>query len=89
MDQAFKGEQIPLAARIFTIVDVWDALRSNRPYRKAWSVKKTIAYLQQQAEKDFDPELVNRFVEIIPTIVEKTALLSNPVQDKSISHQIT
>ena len=44
-----KGEEIPLAARIFTIIDVWDALRSNRPYRKAWSLKKTITYIQQQA----------------------------------------
>ena len=72
-----KGEEIPLAARIFTIIDVWDALRSNRPYRKAWSVKKTIAYLQQQAGKSFDPQLVNRFVEFIPTILEKNTFHEN------------
>ena len=66
-----KGEEIPLAARIFTIIDVWDALRSNRPYRKAWSVKKTITYLQEQAGKSFDPQLVDRFVEILPSILEK------------------
>ena len=79
-----KGEEIPLAARIFTIVDVWDALRSNRPYRKAWSVKKTIAYLQQQARKSFDPKLVDRFVELIPSILEKNTSLSTPGDDKSI-----
>jgi putative nucleotidyltransferase with HDIG domain len=77
---SLKGEEIPLAARIFSIIDVWDALRSNRPYRKAWSVKKTIAYIQEQAGKSFDPKLVKRFVEIIPSILEKNALLSKPVQ---------
>ena len=71
---ALKGEEIPLAARIFTIVDVWDALRSNRPYRKAWSVKKTIGYIQQEAGKSFDPAIVRRFVEVIPSILEKNEL---------------
>ena len=73
-----KGEEIPLAARIFTIIDVWDALRSNRPYRKSWPVKKTIAYIQKQAGKSFDPKIVDRFVEIIPSILEKNTLLSKP-----------
>ena len=80
-----KGEEIPLAARIFTVIDVWDALRSNRPYRKAWSVKKTVTYLQKQAGISFDPHIVNRFVEMIPSILEKTTLLSNPGRSLSIS----
>jgi putative nucleotidyltransferase with HDIG domain len=80
-----KGEEIPLAARIFTIIDVWDALRSDRPYRKAWSIKKTIAYLQQQAGKSFDPKLVDRFVEILPSILERNTLLSNSGENNSIS----
>ena len=80
-----KGEEIPLAARIFTIIDVWDALRSDRPYRKAWSVKKTIAYLQQQAGKSFDPKLVDRFVDILPSILERNTLLSNSGENNSIS----
>ena len=79
-----KGEEIPLAARIFTIIDVWDALRSHRPYRKAWSVKKTITYIQKQAGKSFDPKIVNRFVEVIPSILEKNTVLSKPGGDKSM-----
>ena len=74
-----KGEEIPLAARIFTVIDVWDALRSDRPYRKAWSVKKTIHYIQQQAGTSFDPQIVNRFVDSLPTILEKTALFSGKI----------
>jgi putative nucleotidyltransferase with HDIG domain len=81
-----KGEEIPLAARIFTIIDVWDALRSNRPYRKAWSVKKTITYVQKQAGKDFDPKIVERFVDVIPALLKKNALLSKPGDNKFKSH---
>ncbi|MBI3944066.1 MAG: HD domain-containing protein [Chloroflexi bacterium] len=53
-----KGEQIPLAARIFTVVDVWDALRSDRPYRKAWPEVKVRTYIQGQSGKHFDPQVV-------------------------------
>ncbi|GAB4580805.1 MAG: hypothetical protein Fur0022_35470 [Anaerolineales bacterium] len=61
-----RGEQIPLAARIFTVVDVWDALRSNRPYRtEAWSDKKIATYLQQQAGHSFDPMIVKTFVKLL------------------------
>ncbi len=71
--RGLKGEAIPLAARIFTIVDVWDALRSDRPYRKAWSVKKTIAYMQAQASKSFDPKIVKAFMKVIPSILENNS----------------
>ena len=57
-----KGEQIPLSARVFAIVDVWDALLSNRPYRSAWSVDKTIEYIHYQSGKQFDPEIVGAFM---------------------------
>ena len=56
-----KGEQIPLIARIFTVVDVWDALTSDRPYRKAWSGQEALSYLEQRADIDFDPEVVKSF----------------------------
>ena len=59
------GEEIPLAARIFSVVDVWDALQSTRPYRKAWPLEKVIEYLQMQAGKHFDPVAVNTFLSII------------------------
>lgn len=59
-----KGDEIPLAARIFAIADVWDALTSNRPYREAWSPQKTLAYIRQQSGKHFDPRVVDAFTRI-------------------------
>jgi putative two-component system response regulator len=59
-----KGEQIPLAARLFAIVDVWDALLSDRPYRPAWSKKKTIAHIKAESGKHFDPRIVEIFIEL-------------------------
>ena len=52
------GEQIPLAARLFSIVDVWDALLSDRTYRSGWSEEKVRDYLRQEAGRHFDPRLV-------------------------------
>lgn len=60
-----KGEEIPLAARIFAVVDVWDALRSDRPYRAAWPVKKVIDYMKSESGKHFDPVILNIFVELM------------------------
>lgn len=57
-----KGEQIPLAARIFAVVDVWDALSSERPYRQAWPRDAVRDYLQQEAGKQFDPKIVESFL---------------------------
>lgn len=59
-----KGQEIPLAARIFAVVDVWDALLSERPYRKAWDRERVIQYFREQAGKQFDPEIVERFLEL-------------------------
>ena len=60
--QGLKGQQIPLAARIFAIIDVWDALTSDRPYRKAWSKPETLQYLREQSGIYFDPEVVDAFL---------------------------
>lgn len=60
-----KGEQIPLAARIFAVVDQWDALASDRPYRKAWDREKAIAYFQENAGKIYDPQIVRVFLTIV------------------------
>ncbi len=62
--QGLKGEEIPLAARIFAVVDVSDALRSNRSYRSAWSTEKVLEYLKQQSGKAFDPKVVEAFIEL-------------------------
>lgn len=62
--RGLKGEEIPLAARIFAVVDVFDALTSDRPYREAWSVPKTLAYIREQAGKRLDPCVVDVFIEM-------------------------
>jgi putative two-component system response regulator len=59
--RGLKGEAIPLAARIFAVVDVWDALTSDRPYRKAWENQRAMEYIHDQAGKHFDPQLVEQF----------------------------
>ncbi|MCB9135728.1 MAG: GAF domain-containing protein [Anaerolineales bacterium] len=59
-----RGPMIPLAARIFSIVDVWDALSHNRSYRAAWPQDKVQAYLQEQSGKQFDPEIVKVFLDL-------------------------
>lgn len=63
--QGSKGEEIPLAARMFAIVDVYDALTSERPYRPAWTREETLEYIQQGAGSHFDPELVEVFMAMI------------------------
>lgn len=63
--RGLEGEQIPLAARIFAVVDVWDALRSDRPYREAWSDEKALSYLEGEAGKEFDPQVVKAFLKLV------------------------
>ena len=56
-----KGKEIPLAARIFAVVDVWDALRSDRSYRSAWPVEKVRQHIRSLSNAYFDPEIVELF----------------------------
>ncbi len=63
--RGLKGEEIPLAARLFAIVDVWDALTSDRPYRAAWSREKTLAYIREQSGRHFDPQVVEAFDQLV------------------------
>ncbi len=63
--RGLKGNAIPLAARIFTVVDVWDALCSERPYRPGWSEKRALRYIREQAGKHFDPKVVAHFLQTI------------------------
>jgi PAS domain S-box-containing protein/putative nucleotidyltransferase with HDIG domain len=62
--RGLKGEQIPLAARIFAVVDVWDALRSDRPYRQAWPEEQAREYIRAQAGIHFDPAVVGAFLRL-------------------------
>ena len=61
--RGLSGERIPLEARIFAVVDVWDALTSDRPYRKAWSREKTIEHIRSLSGTHFDPQVVDKFLE--------------------------
>jgi PAS domain S-box-containing protein len=61
--RGLKGEQIPLSARIFAVVDVWDALNSDRPYRKAWPADKIREHIRALAGTHFDPEVVKACLE--------------------------
>ncbi len=63
--RGLKGEQIPLVARIFAVVDVWDALCTDRPYRKAWPEEKVLAYILAAAGTHFDPQVVNKFLSLV------------------------
>jgi PAS domain S-box-containing protein len=63
--RALKGEQIPIAARIFAVVDVWDSLLSSRPFRDAWPPQQVLDYLRQQAGVQFDPQVVDKFLQLL------------------------
>jgi response regulator RpfG family c-di-GMP phosphodiesterase len=60
-----RCEAIPLSARIFALEDQWEALTSDRPFRKAWTREKVIAYMGENAGRIYDPEIVNTFLTII------------------------
>ena len=60
--RGLAGEAIPLAARIFAVIDVWDALRSDRPYRAAWPQAKALAHIKEGAGSHFDPKVVEVFL---------------------------
>jgi putative nucleotidyltransferase with HDIG domain len=61
--RGLSGTQIPLEARLFAIVDVWDAVTTDRPYRRSWPRKKAVKYMREESGKYFDPKLVEIFLE--------------------------
>jgi putative nucleotidyltransferase with HDIG domain len=65
--RGLKGEEIPLPARLFAIIDVWDALRSDRPYRAAWPKEKTVSHLKESSGSHFDPYVVDLFIKLVET----------------------
>ena len=71
--RGLRGMEIPLAARIFAVVDVWDALTSDRPYRRAWPEEKAFAHIREQSEKHFDPDVVQAFLRLQSTLRPRTA----------------
>lgn len=63
--KGLKGEQIPLGARIFAIVDQWDALNSDRPYRKAWPRADVVAHIRKNSGTSFDPKVASAFLTLV------------------------
>jgi len=63
--RGLKGEEIPIVARLFAVVDVWDALTSDRPYRPAWSQEEALTYIREQSGRHFDPQVVDLFFKLI------------------------
>jgi PAS domain S-box-containing protein len=62
--RGLRGEEIPLAARVFAVVDVWDALLSDRPYRPGRPLDHVLAYIESQAGSHFDPDVVRAFLQL-------------------------
>lgn len=70
--RALKGEEIPIQARIFAVVDVFDALTSDRPYKKAWSTDEALSYIDDNRGIHFDPKVVDAFREVLEGVyIEK------------------
>ncbi len=63
--RGLQGEAIPLAARLFAVVDVWDALRSDRPYRPAWPAEKVMEHIQSLSGTHLDPQVVEVFLRVV------------------------
>src|SRR6185369_2229797 len=63
--RGLMGDAIPLAARLFSVADVYDALSSDRPYRVSWPKPKVIDYLLEERNKAFEPQVVDQFVEMV------------------------
>lgn len=71
--RGLKGEEIPLAARIFAVVDVWDALTDDRMYRPAWKPEEALAYIRSLSGKQFDPQVVEAFCALLEKRVQANA----------------
>lgn len=65
-----KGKEITLIGRIVAVADVFDALTSDRPYKKAWTVDETLSEMRSKANSHFDPHLISKFLGIIPEILK-------------------
>jgi diguanylate cyclase (GGDEF)-like protein/putative nucleotidyltransferase with HDIG domain len=78
-----KGEDIPLGARILSVVDYFDALMAERPYHKAMGYDAAIGLLQQEAGKGLDPKVVDKFIELLPALQVEAAALEQTMRRTS------
>ncbi|MGD8495354.1 MAG: HD domain-containing phosphohydrolase [Gemmatimonadales bacterium] len=74
--RGLEGAEIPLAARIFAVADVYDALRSDRPYRDAWQVERAREYVRERAGSHFDPMVVEAFLSLEDEILDRVQKLA-------------
>jgi response regulator RpfG family c-di-GMP phosphodiesterase len=87
--RGLRGEEIPLAARIFAVVDIWDAVRSHRPYRPAWSEQRTREYLASLAGTHLDRRVTEAFLELLADLdSEGYSSERNPTGGSAISRRI-
>jgi HD-GYP domain-containing protein (c-di-GMP phosphodiesterase class II) len=63
--RGLKGEDIPFSARVFAVVDVWDALLYDRPYREAWTRQRVLNHIKEMAGTRFDPKVAQEFLRMI------------------------
>jgi len=75
--RGLKGTQIPIAARIFAVVDVWEAMRTDRPHNPAWPDNVAMEYIRKSAGELFDPQVVRVFLEVIQQKKESLNRLAN------------
>ena len=86
--KGLSQQDIPLSARIVAIADVFDALTSERPYKKAWSVEKSIALIKAESGQHFDPTLVPIFIECLPEILEIKASYAEDSNEEKQDEEI-
>jgi putative two-component system response regulator len=79
--QGLVGHDIPLAGRIVAVADVFDALTSERPYKRAWPVEEAVKYMRDQAEKHFDPSCVDVFFSDLNEVLRIRQTFSDEPQD--------
>jgi putative two-component system response regulator len=85
--QGLAGENIPLEGRIVAIADVFDALTSVRPYKKAWSTGDAVAYMQEQSGISFEPRLLDIFITLLPEVEQiRTKFSDTPSQNKDTAN---
>jgi putative two-component system response regulator len=76
-----QGEEIPLVSRIVAVADVFDALTHARPYKKAWPVGEAVAEIERQSGRQFDPQIVDAFIELLREdglLAEEAATIDAP-----------
>ncbi len=86
--KGLRGDAIPLNARIFAIVDVFDALTSERPYKTSWPIDEAINHIVQESNRHFDPQLVNVFITIVPALFHELHSMEEPHMVNMIQHCI-